>query len=163
MVKPKGPKELCPKCPKIFLTEIPFKMNAPEVLKKIVLFDGVCDLCNKSVQFIVKRDVADVFRLASLQSDFGQKFLEQHQKSTTDFDSIILIDENNKFYTESTAALKIAQDLKGVKWMRFFLILPKFIRDGVYRVVAKHRYKWFGKRAECMIPTPELKAKFIDV
>lgn len=137
-------------------------MNPDHLHKKIVLFDGICDLCNKSVQFIVQRDERDLFRLASLQSDFGQKFLKKHGKSTTHFDSIILIDENQKLYTESTAALKIAQDLKGVKWMKIFLILPKFLRDGVYRIIAKHRYKWFGKRAECMIPSPELKAKFID-
>ncbi len=130
--------------------------------KSIILFDGVCNLCNNSVQFIIKRDSKQRFLYASLQSDAGQSILLQFQLNNSDFDSIILI-ENEKVYQKSTAILKIFKHL-GIGWKLSygFIIIPRFIRDGVYAFIAKNRYKWFGKREVCMIPTKELKMRFLE-
>jgi len=128
---------------------------------KIILFDGVCNLCNAAVTFIIKRDKNDVFRYAALQSDVAAGLVDRHGINTSKMDSIILI-ENEKNFTKSTAALRIARDLSGGYPLLYcFMILPKFIRDRMYDGIAKNRYTWFGKRQECMIPTPELKAKFL--
>lgn len=130
--------------------------------KKIVLFDGVCNLCNASVQFIIEHDKKNVFQFSSLQSDFGQKLLEKNQLNTTEFNSIILLDEENIFQ-QSDAALRIAKNLNfPVKLLAVFLIIPKPIRDYFYSLVSKNRYKWFGKKESCWIPTANLKSKFID-
>lgn len=129
---------------------------------KVILFDGVCNLCNGFVQKIIKRDKNDVFKFASLQSDFGQDFLKKNKFDSSEFKSIILID-GDEYYTKSTAALKIGKELKGIYAISgLFLCFPKFIRDGVYDLVAKNRYKWFGKQESCWMPTPELKKKFIN-
>jgi len=130
--------------------------------KKIILFDGICNLCNKSIQFIIKRDKKDVFRFAALQSEVGQYFLNKFEIDRKRTDSMILIDSEENFYVKSSAALRIAKELPTISWMRLFLVFPKFFRDGVYNIIAKNRYRWFGKKDECMIPTPELKAKFLD-
>lgn len=130
--------------------------------KKIILFDGICNLCNKSIQFIIKKDKKDVFRFAALQSEVGQYFLNKFEIDRKRTDSMILIDSEENFYVKSSAALRIAKELPTISWMRLFLVLPKFFRDGVYNIIAKNRYRWFGKKDECMIPTPELKAKFLD-
>jgi predicted DCC family thiol-disulfide oxidoreductase YuxK len=128
---------------------------------KIVLFDGVCNLCNSSVQFIIERDNENQFKFASLQSEFGQEFLRKNYLNTEKFDSIILV-ENEKYFTESSAAIKIGQELKGMKWTKILWIFPKFIRDFVYKIISRNRYKWFGKKDNCWLPTPDLKAKFLD-
>lgn len=129
--------------------------------KKIILFDGVCNLCNNSVVFIIKRDKKDVFRFAAIQSDEGQKLIKDHDINTSKTDSIILIEEN-QCSVKSTAALKIAKHLKGAYPLLYgFIILPTFFRNWVYDIIAKNRYKWFGKKDNCMIPTPELKSKFL--
>jgi predicted DCC family thiol-disulfide oxidoreductase YuxK len=129
--------------------------------KKIILFDGVCNLCNGSVVFIIKRDKKDVFRFAAIQSEEGQKLVKQYQIDTTKVDSILLLDGKN-YYAKSTAALKIARHLKGGYPLLYgFMILPAFFRNWVYDIIARNRYKWFGKKESCMIPTPELKRKFI--
>jgi predicted DCC family thiol-disulfide oxidoreductase YuxK len=134
-------------------------MNAES--KKIILFDGVCNLCNNSVVFIIKRDKKDVFRFAAIQSDEGEKLIKEHNIDTSKTDSIILIEEN-KYSVKSTAALKIAKYLKGGYPLLFgFIILPVIFRNWVYDIIAKNRYKWFGKKDNCMIPTPELKSKFL--
>jgi predicted DCC family thiol-disulfide oxidoreductase YuxK len=134
-------------------------MNAES--KKIILFDGVCNLCNNSVVFIIKRDKKDVFRFAAIQSDEGEKLIKEHNIDTSKTDSIILIEEN-KYSVKSTAALKIAKYLKGGYPLLYgFIILPVFFRNWVYDIIAKNRYKWFGKKDSCMIPTPELKSKFL--
>lgn len=131
--------------------------------KKVILFDGVCNLCNSAVNFIIKHDKKDVFRYASLQSEIGQKLISERGIDTTKIDSILLIDPSVAYYHKSTAALHIAKQLSGIyPLLSVFLVLPKFIRDWVYDVIAKNRYKWFGKKESCMIPTPELKALFID-
>lgn len=128
---------------------------------KIVLFDGVCNLCNSSIQFIIERDKENKFKFASLQSEFGQEFLKKNQLNTNEFNSIILVD-GSEYFTESTAAIKIGQELKGLKWLKILLILPKFLRDFVYKIISKNRYKWFGKQDNCWLPTPELKEKFLS-
>ncbi len=129
--------------------------------KNIVLFDGVCNLCNGAVTFIIRRDKNDLFRYASLQSDVGMELARKHNIDTDETDSIILIG-NHKSYTKSTAILRIARHLSGGYPLLYgFMALPKFIRDRMYDIIADNRYKWFGKRDSCMIPNPELKAKFL--
>ena len=137
-------------------------MNQLSTGNKIVLFDGVCNLCNNSVQFIIKRDRKKQFRFASLQGNFGQKFLKKHNLPADNFNSFILL-EDEKVYTRSAGALRMLKHLGG-GWSLFyaFMILPKFIRDVVYNWVARNRYKWFGKQDACMIPTPELKERFLN-
>jgi predicted DCC family thiol-disulfide oxidoreductase YuxK len=131
--------------------------------KKIILFDGVCNLCNNAINFIIEHDKKDVFRFASLQSELGQKLVLERGIDPDILDTIILIEPGIVYYEKSTAALKIAKDLSGgYFFLQYFLFLPKFIRDGVYNLVASNRYKWFGKKESCMIPTPELKGKFLD-
>lgn len=131
--------------------------------KKIILFDGVCNLCNNAINFVIAHDKKDVFRFASLQSELGRKLVSERGIDPEVLDTIILIEPGVVYYEKSTAALKIAKDLSGgYSLMSHFLFLPKFIRDGVYNLVAKNRYSWFGKKDSCMIPTPELKAKFLD-
>lgn len=131
--------------------------------KKIILFDGVCNLCNNAINFVIAHDKKDVFRFASLQSELGRKLVSERGIDPEVVDTIILIEPGVVYYEKSTAALKIAKDLSGgYSLMSHFLFLPKFIRDGVYNLVAKNRYSWFGKKDSCMIPTPELKAKFLD-
>lgn len=129
---------------------------------KVILFDGVCNLCNGAIIFILKRDKKDVFRYAPLQSEIGKKLAAKHDIDLQKVDSIILI-ANEKAVSKSTAALRIAQQLSGA-WplLSVFLILPTFLRNWVYDFIARNRYKWFGKKDACMIPTPELKSKFLD-
>lgn len=128
----------------------------------IILFDGVCNLCNNTVQFILKRDKKEQFRFGSLQGNAGQQLLQRFHLPTTDFGSFVLV-EGDRFYTRSTAVLRMLKRLGGGWSLLYsFIIVPKFIRDGVYNLVARNRYKWFGKREECMVPKPELKARFLD-
>ncbi|HUS00135.1 MAG TPA: thiol-disulfide oxidoreductase DCC family protein [Chitinophagaceae bacterium] len=128
----------------------------------ILLFDGICNLCNGAVQFIIKHDKKNVFRFASLQSATGQELLAQHNLPLNELNSFILI-ENNKAYSRSTGALRVAKKLNGIiSWLYGFMIIPKIFRDSIYDLVARNRYKWFGKKDECMIPTPELKARFLS-
>ncbi len=130
--------------------------------RKIILFDGICNLCNQSVQFVIEHDKKNQFRFASLQSDFGQNFLEENNLDATKFDSIVFI-EDDKFYTKSSAALKISKYLDGItSLLTIFMIVPKPLRDVVYSFIAKNRYRWFGKQESCWLPSPELKAKFLD-
>ncbi len=140
------------------------KTNFQEVAKNktVILFDGVCNLCNSAINFVIDKDTNNNFHFASLQSEFGQALLTYFEKDTTDFDSMIVY-ENGKIKTKSTAALRIAAGLSG-NWRFFsvFKIIPAFLRNEVYNIVAKNRYKWFGQKNECRIPTPELKAKFIE-
>lgn len=128
----------------------------------IVLFDGYCNLCSKSVQFIIKRDKKDKFRFASLQEPVGKELKSICDEVKQKEDSIILI-ENGKCYSQSTAALRISKSLNALWPLAYgLIILPKFVRNSVYSVVAKNRYNWFGKMESCMVPTKELKNKFID-
>lgn len=128
----------------------------------VILFDGVCNLCNGAVQFVIKHDTKKQFRFASLQSEFGQKILSENGFDTESLKSFILI-ENNKIYTKSTAALRVAKKLNaGWPLLYGFIIVPPFIRNGVYNFIARNRYKWFGKQDACWMPTPDLKSRFIN-
>ena len=127
----------------------------------IILFDGICNLCNRSVQFIIKHDKEKVYRFAAFQSKAGQKLLQQYNLPLKQFSSFLLI-ENNKAYSQSTAALKVAKNLSGlVKLAVVFNIVPAGIRNIVYNFVARNRYQWFGKKESCMVPTQDLKARFL--
>lgn len=126
----------------------------------IVLFDGECNFCNGSVQFIIKRDKLGYFKFASLQSSAGQTLLKNYSIST-DVDSIIFI-ENNRTFIESAAVLQICKHLDGAwKLCTIVKVVPLPIRNRVYKLIAKNRYKWFGKRQECMIPTVEQRQRFL--
>jgi len=126
-----------------------------------ILFDGVCNLCNSSVRFVIKHDKNAVFKFASLQSDAGQQLIATHGLATNAFNSFILI-ENNKVYLESTAALRVARQLNGLLPLLYSaIIIPPFIRNSVYKYISKHRYQWFGKREECWLPTKELSERFL--
>lgn len=131
--------------------------------KKLILFDGVCNLCNSSVQYVIKHDKKNIFMFAALQSEVGKQLIKQHHIDTKKTDSILLYTLEEGIIYKSTAALKIAYHL-GVpnSLLSGFLIVPVFIRNWVYDYIAKNRYKWFGKKESCVIPTPELKSKFLD-
>lgn len=130
-------------------------------MKRIVLFDGECNFCNSSVQFIIKRDPAAHFFFTSLQSEAGKKYAKQYH-IPDDVDSIVLI-EKGKAYTKSSAALHIAKKLDGLWHLLFlFILIPRKIRDGAYDYFARNRYRWFGKtEGACMLPTPEERKRFI--
>jgi len=128
----------------------------------MILFDGVCNFCNNAVNFTLKRNKKENIRFAPLQSEAGQQLLHQYNLPADDMESFVFI-ENGKAYKQSTAALKVCRHLRGLWPLCFgFIIVPKFIRDGLYNLVAKNRYRWFGKKDSCMIPTPEIKARFIQ-
>ncbi len=130
--------------------------------KQLIFFDGVCNLCNSSIQFIIKRDKKDQFRFAPLQSAMGEEFILERQIDTSKIDSIILYEPDIAYYTKSTAALKIGQAFGGgYKLLGVFEWIPRPVRDWFYDRIAKNRYRWFGKQDACMIPTPELTAKFL--
>lgn len=131
--------------------------------KKIILFDGVCNLCNSAVQFVIEHDTKDVFRFVALQSELGQEILKYIGVQTKDVDSIILYEPGVAYYYKSSAAIQIAQNLGGFWHLgTLFRIIPTGIRNQLYDYVAKNRYKWYGKKESCMIPTPELKIKFLE-
>lgn len=129
--------------------------------KNLILFDGVCNLCNGAVQFIIKRDPSKRFEFASLQSNIAKERLESKGTFET-LETIVLI-QKDRILFRSDAALEIARNLSGL-WPVFYIfkVVPRFIRDGVYNWIARNRYRFFGKRDTCMIPTPELKSRFID-
>ncbi len=139
--------------------------NMNEVLpknKKIVLFDGVCNLCNSSVNFIIERDKNDIFRFASLQSPIGQKLVKERGLDPEKLESVILIDPGIAYYQKSTAAIEISKHLSGgYSTLKYFSFLPETIRDSFYNIIANNRYRWFGKAENCSIPTQELKAKYL--
>ena len=130
--------------------------------KDILLFDGVCNLCNNSINFVIDHDPEEKFKFAALQSEFGQKKLKELNLDPKDFDSIVLL-SNNQVHVKSTAALKIAKGLSGGWPMLYaFIILPPFIRHAVYNLIAKNRYKIWGRADQCRVPTAELKQRFIE-
>lgn len=137
-------------------------MGSPDPLDHpVILFDGICNLCNGSVIFIIKRDPRSQFYFAALQSDFGNKQLKNFGLPATELNSVLLI-KGGTLYQKSNAALEIAKHLNGL-WpvIYIFKIIPPFLRDGIYTWVARNRYRWFGKKDACMIPTPELKSRFL--
>jgi len=130
--------------------------------KKIILFDGVCNLCSNAVQFIIEKDPKDVFRFVSLQSDLGIKIQNHIGIDASKTDSIILYEPGVAYYQKSEAAVQIAKNLSGTAHLlRFFHFATGKFGDLIYDYVARNRYKWYGKKEQCWIPTPELKAKFL--
>ena len=131
--------------------------------KKLILFDGVCNLCNNFVNKIIKYDTKNLFVFAAIESNTGKKLTEYLHIDTTKIESIILYEPGISYELKSTAALKIMKDLGGIWYFsQLGYILPQTIRDGIYDIVAKNRYQWFGKKESCSIPTPKLKKKFLD-
>ena len=130
--------------------------------KKIILFDGVCNLCDASVHYVIKHDKNDLFRFVALQSDLGQRIVKHIGINPIHIDSIILYEPEVAYYYKSSAALEIAKGLEGIFTLAtLFQILPTVLRDYVYDYVAKNRYKWYGKKEACLVPSPELLAKFL--
>ena len=133
----------------------------PAAPPPIVLFDGVCNLCTGSVQFILERDRRGLFRFASLQSEVGRRLLGEQGLDADALGSVVLIEDGQAF-RESAAVLRIARHLPGAwKLLGAFLAVPRPLRDFVYRRIARNRYRWFGKTEACWLPTPELKARFL--
>ena len=132
--------------------------------KKIILFDGVCNLCNTMVNFVIERDTKDAFRFVALQSETGTAILKKIGLYDKNIDSIVLYEPGLAYFYKANAALEIAKSLGGIySVLSFFLnIFPDFILNFGYDFIAKNRYKWFGKEDACMIPTAELKSKFLD-
>lgn len=129
---------------------------------QVILFDGVCNFCNFLINFIIKRDKKDLFRFAALQSESGRKLLDKFDLNKKDFDTIILID-GESFYIKSTAALKIAKSISGLlKILYVFVFLPGFLRDCLYDLITKTRYKLLGKRGVCRVPREDVKKKFLE-
>ncbi|RSK47783.1 thiol-disulfide oxidoreductase DCC family protein [Hymenobacter rigui] len=129
----------------------------------VILFDGVCNLCNGFVQFVIRHDAAGRFRFAALQSEAGQALLRQYQLPTpTEPDSVVLV-MDKRAYTHSAAALQILRGLGGGwRWLAGLgLLVPRRVRDAVYRLIARHRYRWFGRQEACWLPTPALRARFL--
>ncbi len=127
----------------------------------IVLFDGVCNFCNSSINTIIKLDKKKYFRFAPLQSEVGQWLMNKHGLDPAKFDSVILVDDNKAYYY-SGAILHIARKMGGIYSLAYvFMIIPPFIRNGIYKWIAKNRYKWFGKKDACMIPTPDIRSRFV--
>ena len=135
-----------------------------EAGKKVILFDGVCNLCNAAVTFVIKRDRNDRFRYASLQSAIGKQLLEERHIDPKQVDSIVLIEPGVAYFIKSDAALEIADEL-GWPWKGLYIfnyILPVQLRNNLYDLIARNRYRWFGRKDQCMIPTPSLRSKFLD-
>jgi predicted DCC family thiol-disulfide oxidoreductase YuxK len=127
----------------------------------VLLFDGVCNMCNALVIFVIKRDKEAKFKFASLQSEIGQNLLKEHHLPSDHYDSFYYI-HNGKLFSKSTAGLKVLKGLGGPwKFLYPFIIVPKRVRDSIYTFIAKNRYKWFGKKDQCMLPTPEMQKRFL--
>jgi predicted DCC family thiol-disulfide oxidoreductase YuxK len=127
-----------------------------------ILFDGVCNLCNGSVLFIIKRDPKSKFRFTSLQSELGVKLLKEFEFPQGELNSVLLV-KDHKLFQKSNAALEIAKQLNGLWPMLYaFKIIPSFIRNTIYDWIARNRYRWFGKKDACMIPTQELRSRFVE-
>ena len=131
--------------------------------KKIILFDGVCNLCNSSVQYIIQHDKNDVFRFVALQSALGEQIIKHTGINDKHIDSVIFYEPGKAYYYKSAAAIEIAKNLGGLfTYGTIFRIIPSGLRDLLYDYIASNRYKWFGKKESCMIPTVELKSKFLE-
>jgi predicted DCC family thiol-disulfide oxidoreductase YuxK len=137
-------------------------MKMKKMANFIVLFDGVCNFCNGAVRFIIERDPKAQFQFASLQSHPAQALLKKLYFEQADLESIVLI-EDSTIYTASTAALRIVKRLSG-SWplLYIFVLVPRPLRDWVYSIVARHRYRWFGRQDVCMVPTPNLRQRFLE-
>jgi predicted DCC family thiol-disulfide oxidoreductase YuxK len=132
----------------------------PEQQPIVILFDGVCNLCNGFVNFLIDRDTNKQFKFASLQSSFGESILLKNNLPTDDYQSVIVL-ENEELLTKSSAIFKVIERLPEWRWLRIFKVLPNFILDGIYGLIARSRYHIFGKRDSCRLPTPELRERFL--
>lgn len=131
--------------------------------KKIILFDGVCNLCDATVQKLIRKDKKDVFRFAALQSETGKEIVKYIGIDTSKVDSIILYEPGKAYHIKAEAAIEIAKSIGGVySILALFSVFPNWIKNSVYDFIARNRYKWYGKKESCMMPTPELKAKFLQ-
>lgn len=138
------------------------QLDLPEN-KKIILFDGLCNLCDASVQFVIKHDKKDIFRFVPLQSDLGQKIIRHIGLDNKNIDSIILYEPGIAYNYKSAAALEIARNLGGIfHFGTIFKLIPNGFRNLLYDYVAKNRYNWYGKKESCMVPTFEIKSKFLE-
>jgi predicted DCC family thiol-disulfide oxidoreductase YuxK len=136
-------------------------LNLPQN-KKIILFDGVCNLCDAAVQFVIEHDKKDHFRFVALQSELGQQILKHIGINTANIDSVILYEPGIAYYYKSAAALEIARSLGGIfHFGTAFKLIPTGIRNQLYDYIAKNRYKWYGKKENCLVPTAENKSKFL--
>lgn len=141
--------------------KLSFNLN-PTLKFPVLLFDGVCNLCNTSVQWVLQRDRKGQFRFAALQSDTGRELLARHGLDPAAFDSVVLVDAH-RVYLRSDAALEVARKI-GLPWslLTVFFIVPRFIRNAVYNFIARNRYRWFGKREACLFMLPEWRGRFLD-
>ncbi len=131
-------------------------------MTQIILFDGVCNLCNGFVQFVIKHDTKNVFQFASLQSEIGQKLLQERNIDTSIIDSVVLIHPGVAYYVKSDAALQIGLNLKGYRTISWLLnLITSNLRNIVYDFIARYRYAWFGKKDHCMVPSPDLDDRFL--
>ena len=136
--------------------------NHQSTNQPILLFDGVCNLCNASVQWILKRDRQAQFRFAALQSEIGQQILQRHGLVSENFDTVVLA-VGEQIFLRSDAPLEIVRNLGGFwRLLYFFKIVPRPLRDAMYNFVARNRYRWFGRREACMLPKPEWKERFLS-
>jgi len=126
----------------------------------VILFDGVCNFCNTSINFVIDHDAQHRFRFASLQSDYGQRILQENQRSMLDLDTVLLL-RDGKLYEKSSAALEIARYLRGWSWLYGFRFIPRTFRDFFYSLIAKNRYRIFGKSESCRIPTAKERSLFV--
>lgn len=126
-----------------------------------ILFDGICNFCNSAVSFTIKRDKKKSIRFAAFQSEAGHRLMEQYGLPAEVMKTFVFID-NDKAYSRSTAALRVCRHLTGLWPLCYgFMIVPRFIRDGIYNWISANRYKWFGVRQQCMVPSPELRNRFL--
>lgn len=131
--------------------------------KKIILFDGVCNLCDSFIQYVIRRDKRDVFRFAVQQSEIGRKILKHIGIDPEKTDSVVLYEPGIAYFTKSSAGAEIAKSLSGIGRLDILnRIFPRVFSDKFYDIIAKNRYKWFGKKDNCMIPTAEMRAKFLE-
>ena len=137
--------------------------TANAVKDPIVLFDGVCNLCNRSVTFIIDHEIEPKIKFAALQSKFAKQLLNSHHINGEAINSIVLIESEHKVYLKSKAVLRLSKYLnRPISFVQVFSIIPSFISDTIYDLIARNRYHWFGNTATCRVPTPELKNRFID-
>lgn len=131
--------------------------------KKVILFDGVCNLCSTAITTVIQYDKKNTFLFAAIQSESGKEITDSLKIDTNKIDAVILYEPGVSYDIKSTAALKVMTDFGGVwKVSKLLWIFPEFFRDMIYDYIAKNRYQWFGKKDQCMIPTTALKAKFLD-
>jgi predicted DCC family thiol-disulfide oxidoreductase YuxK len=128
----------------------------------VILFDGVCNFCARSVRFVIERDPRGVFRFAPLQSDTGRRLLREHGLDETAMGSFVLVDGPGA-WRESDAALRVCKQLRGPwSFLALLVVIPRLLRDPVYRFVARNRLRWFGKSDQCLVPSPELRSRFLE-